>query len=191
MAPWGLCLCEGLWCPSMSECLPASLVLVGGLSVFFQREEGLSLLLPGQGEVRYVHNDSSHIPPGTPSTQHTGILLLFARRNPSFAGSKRQWFPPWHSQPAVMLAMGMDVHPQGQGFVTDLHWSRICFIPPLIFFCVAEDTAFQIYRGLRPERFPSLLGSTSAFPSLFKAPLGLKTCSVSTTQGTSCSSRSY
>lgn len=93
MAPWGLCLCEGLWCPSMSECLPASLVLVGGLSMFFQREEGLSLLLPGQGEVRYVHNDSSHIPPGTPSTQHTGILLLLCKEKSKFCWQQEAVIP--------------------------------------------------------------------------------------------------
>lgn len=140
MAPWGLGLCEGLLCPSMSECLSVSLFLVGGLSGSSRERKGFLCCSLGR-EMRYVHS----APAGTSClfwhpqyTAHRDAVSLCKEKG-KFCWQQGQWFPPWHSQPAVMLAMGVHAHPQGQGFVTDLCWSRICFIPSLIF-CVAEDT---------------------------------------------------
>lgn len=113
-----------------------------------------------------------HVPAGTPSAQPLEMQFLFARRKESFAGPQRQRFPSRHSQSALTLAIGMGAYPQGQGFATALHWSRIWFIP--LFFCVAGETcqlAFIV--DLRPERCPPSLGSISALPSLFKALLRL------------------
>lgn len=140
MAPWGLGLCEGLLCPSMSECLSVSLFLVGGLSGSSRERKGFLCCSLGR-EMRYVHS----APAGTSClfwhpqyTAHRDAVSL-CKEKWKFCWQQGQWFPPWHSQPAVMLATGVHAHPQGQGFVTDLCWSRICFIPSLIF-CVAEDT---------------------------------------------------
>lgn len=195
MAPWGLCLHEGLLCPSLSECLPASLFLVRWPLNALPKRGGVisAASWAGRWGMFITIHLAPHVPPGTPSTQHTEVLFLFARRNECFAGNKRQWFPPWHSQPSVMLAMAMDAYPQGQGFVTDLCWSRICFIP--LIFCVAEETdQFKFIQdgGLRDALHcwaiclhfhPSsrLFWSCKACFDPLQTP----------TQGTSYSSRSY
>lgn len=170
----------------MPACLPHRFWLVVSQCSSKERKGSLCCLL-GK-EMRYVHNDSSHTSSPSWHPQYT------AHRN-AVSLCKEKWKFCWEQEAAIpSLAFPASCH-ACHGYGCTPTRARMCdwstleqdFLHP-----ISDTGQFKSIEdwGLRN----ALRSWAFAFSSLFKGPLGLKTCIDSLqppTQGASCSSRSY